>query len=90
MGQDGREAESSTESPEPLAIPSDYVASYERARAVDPERATNYIVHTMVADPATARHNARDCMTFGDRGYVALCVPGSQHLGYTVNSAGAY
>ena len=35
-----------------LKIPSDYVASYERARAVDPIRARNYIVHTMVADPA--------------------------------------
>ena len=34
-----------------LVIPSDYVASYERARAVDPERAKNYIVHTMIADP---------------------------------------
>ena len=32
-------------------IPSDYVASYERARAVDPGRARNYIVHTMVGDP---------------------------------------
>ena len=47
-------AESSTETPAnaaPLAIPSDYIASYERARAVDPERARNYIVHTMIGDP---------------------------------------
>ena len=34
-----------------MVIPSDYVASYERARAMDPERARNYIVHTMIADP---------------------------------------
>ena len=32
-------------------MPSDYIASYERARAVDPERARNYIVHTMIGDP---------------------------------------
>ena len=32
-------------------VPSDYVESYERARRVDPERARNYIVHTMIADP---------------------------------------
>ncbi len=32
-------------------MPSDYVESYERARAVDPTRARNYIVHTMVGDP---------------------------------------
>ena len=35
----------------PLIIPSDYVASYERGRAADPERARNYIVHTMIGDP---------------------------------------
>ena len=54
MEQDDREADSSTVSPEstaPLIIPSDYVASYERARAVDPDRARNYIVHTMIGDP---------------------------------------
>ncbi|MCY3619231.1 MAG: DUF2236 domain-containing protein [Acidimicrobiaceae bacterium] len=34
-----------------LVVPSDYVESYERARRVDPERARNYIVHTMIADP---------------------------------------
>ena len=39
------------ESPAPLAIPSDYVETYERARRADPSRARNYIVHTMVADP---------------------------------------
>ena len=54
MVQDDRKAKSSTEASAaaaPLAIPSDYVASYERARAVDPERARNYIVHTMIGDP---------------------------------------
>ncbi|MDE0517184.1 MAG: hypothetical protein OXH43_12685, partial [Acidimicrobiaceae bacterium] len=54
MVQDDREGRSSTEASEaaaPLAIPSDYVESYERARAVDPTRARNYIVHTMIADP---------------------------------------
>jgi len=54
MVQDDREGRSSTEASEaaaPLAIPSDYVESYERARRVDPERARNYIVHTMIADP---------------------------------------
>ncbi len=35
----------------PLVVPTDYVDSYERGRAADPERARNYIVHTMVADP---------------------------------------
>ena len=54
MVQDDPAAESSAASPDstlPLVVPTDYVASYERARAVDPERARNYIVHTMVADP---------------------------------------
>ena len=32
-------------------IPTDYAASYERALAADPERAKNYVAHTMVADP---------------------------------------
>ena len=36
---------------EPPIIPTDYAASYERALAADPERATNYVAHTMVADP---------------------------------------
>ena len=34
-----------------LVIPSDYRESYKRAYAADPERATNYVIHTMVADP---------------------------------------
>ena len=34
-----------------LAIPSDYVEPYERARAEDPDGARNYIAHTMIADP---------------------------------------
>ncbi len=54
MVQDDRKAKPSAEASAdaaPLAIPSDYVASYERARAVDPSRARNYIVHTMIGDP---------------------------------------
>lgn len=54
MVQDDQKAMSSTEAPAdaaPLVIPSDYVASYGRGRAVDPERAWNYIVHTMIGDP---------------------------------------
>ncbi len=34
-----------------LVIPSDYVEPYERARAIDPERARNYVVHTTIGDP---------------------------------------
>ena len=54
MVQGGRQAEPSDAMPpraEPLTIPSDYVASYERGRAADPERARNYIAHTMIGDP---------------------------------------
>ncbi len=54
MVQDEPAAESSTEVTEgtaSLVIPSDYTASYERARRVDPQRARNYIVHTMIPDP---------------------------------------
>ena len=40
-----------SDAPDSLVVPSDYGAPYERARAVDPERARNYIVHTTVADP---------------------------------------
>ncbi len=36
---------------EPLTIPSDYLATYARARAADPARARNYIVHTTIGDP---------------------------------------
>ena len=32
-------------------MPSDYAASYGRARAVDPEGARNYVAHTMIGDP---------------------------------------
>lgn len=39
------------EGAEGLVVPSDYAASYPRAKAEDPERARNYIVHTMLADP---------------------------------------
>ena len=34
-----------------LVIPTDYVEPYNRARATDPERARNYIVHTTIGDP---------------------------------------
>ena len=37
--------------PDRLVIPSDYRESFKRGYAADPERATNYVVHTMVADP---------------------------------------
>jgi hypothetical protein len=54
MVQDDQRIMSSTGAPAnaaPLVIPSDYIASYERGRAADPERARNYIVHTMIGDP---------------------------------------
>ena len=52
MGQEDPAADRGpAESTSPLAIPSDYVETYERARRADPERARNYIVHTMIADP---------------------------------------
>ena len=52
MVQDDSVADSgAAESTASLAIPSDYVEPYERARRVDPSRARNYIVHTMIADP---------------------------------------
>ena len=44
-------ATGAAESPDSLVVPSDYRDSFRRAYAVDPERATNYIAHTMVADP---------------------------------------
>ncbi|MXW95831.1 MAG: DUF2236 domain-containing protein [Acidimicrobiaceae bacterium] len=54
MVQDDRQAKSGTDASAaaaPLAMPADYIASYERARAVDPARARNYILHTTVGDP---------------------------------------
>ena len=32
-------------------IPTDYLAGYEKARAIDPERAALYVKHTVVGDP---------------------------------------
>ncbi len=34
-----------------MKIPSDYKAGYEKARAVAPEMADNYIAHTLIGDP---------------------------------------
>lgn len=34
-----------------MDIPSDYRAGYEKAKAVDPEMASNYVAHTMIGDP---------------------------------------
>ncbi|MXZ46023.1 MAG: DUF2236 domain-containing protein [Chloroflexi bacterium] len=34
-----------------MDIPSDYVAGYEGARAIDPKLATTYVEHTQIADP---------------------------------------
>ena len=35
-----------------MQIPSDYVDGYEKARALEPEIASNYVAHTMIGDPA--------------------------------------
>ena len=35
-----------------MKIPSDYIQGYEKARAVNPQIADNYIAHTMIGDPA--------------------------------------
>ena len=35
----------------PTDIPTDYVPGYERAMALDPEMASNYIAHTRIGDP---------------------------------------
>ena len=32
-------------------IPTDYLAGYEKARAIDPERADRYVAHTVIGDP---------------------------------------
>ena len=34
-----------------MKIPSDYIQGYEKARAVNPQVADNYVAHTMVGDP---------------------------------------
>ena len=35
----------------PDDMPTDYLSGYEQARAVDPEMASNYVAHTLIADP---------------------------------------
>ena len=35
----------------PAAIPTDYISGYEKARAIAPELADNYVAHTVVGDP---------------------------------------
>ena len=34
-----------------MKVPTDYTIGYKKARAIDPERADNYIAHTQVGDP---------------------------------------
>ena len=34
-----------------IEVPTDYIPGYEKARALDPERADNYISHTIIGDP---------------------------------------
>lgn len=34
-----------------MRMPSDYTTGYERARALEPEMASNYIAHTVIGDP---------------------------------------
>ena len=34
-----------------IEVPTDYIPGYEKARALDPERADNYISHTTIGDP---------------------------------------
>ena len=45
MGGDGVTVGSS------VGVPACYVSGYERARALDPERASSYIAHTLIGDP---------------------------------------
>ena len=44
-------ATGASNAPDSLVVPTDYREPYKRAYAVDPERATNYVVHTTVGDP---------------------------------------
>ena len=46
-----RRYDSNMSSQAELRIPTDYKAGYERARAVAPERADNYMAHTLIGDP---------------------------------------
>ena len=39
------------ERPAAMNMPSDYRASYEKARIIDPDMASNYIAHTLIGDP---------------------------------------
>lgn len=34
-----------------MSIPSDYASGYEKARAIEPEIASNYVAHSLVGDP---------------------------------------
>ena len=34
-----------------MIVPTDYIPGYEKARAIDPERADNYVAHTKIGDP---------------------------------------
>ena len=40
-----------TEGSQSMEMPTCYTTGYEKARALDPERASNYIAHTMIGDP---------------------------------------
>ena len=50
-----RQGMGSTKSEEPDDLPAntptDYLSGYEKARAIDPEMASNYIAHTLIGDP---------------------------------------
>ena len=49
-----------------MKVPSDYVAGYEKARAIDPELADNYVAHTTLGDPV-ADALMEDLSTIGQR-----------------------
>ena len=34
-----------------MELPTAYIPGYEKARAIDPETAANYIAHTTIGDP---------------------------------------
>ncbi len=36
---------------QPPRIPTDYIQGYEKARAIDPDLADNYVAHTLIGDP---------------------------------------
>ena len=49
-----------------MKVPSDYAAGYEKARAIDPELADNYVAHTTIGDPV-ADALIEDLSTIGQR-----------------------